>query len=285
MSKRHAPHHSADYEYPSLPEPSAWSRTVSNAGTFIVTTIMVGGIWWWTVGVTQPKPNESPTTAESQPAEIESPDRSTNGRSTNGDEQTEPVVQTPSANGAAPSITSTFDTTKFETVDFDASRTSWQDPFDASHWESDGWTFQPEAMQSRATQSATAMFRRDYRKITIECRIAPVGASGVFQIRLFAPQTDALMQAEFSREAIKISSTIKRKNTLIKQRRFSVPLVVGKPTTLRLTATGNRVLVFCNGKQVINCSQPVEQSGKPLQFSLHTEGGAFRISRLGLEGE
>ena len=93
------------------------------------------------------------------------------------------------------------------------------------------------------------------------------------------------MQAEFSREVVKISSIIKGKRTLIKQRRFSVPFVLEKPTKLRLTATGNRVLVICNGTRVVNCSQPAEQSGRPLQLSFRTEGGGFRISSLGLEGE
>jgi hypothetical protein len=275
MTTRHDTQDSADYE-----RPSAWSSGVSNVGTLIVTGVMVGGIWWWTVGATQSQPDGSPKTADSQPADVESQNRSTNVRSSNGDEKTEPVVQAPSANGETPA-----NPTQIDDLEFDASRTSWQDPFTASHWESDGWTFQPEAMQSRATKSATAKFRRDYRKITIACRCAPLGEAGVFQIRLFAPTTDALVQAEFSREMIKVYSTIRRKTIFIKQRRYPVPFVVGKPTTLWLTANGSRVLISCNGKRVINCRQPVELSGKPLQFSLHTDGGAFRISSLRLEGE
>jgi hypothetical protein len=102
---------------------------------------------------------------------------------------------------------------------------------------------------------------------------------------LFAPTTDALLRVEFSREMIKVSSTIRRKNILIKQRRYPVPFVEGKPTTLWLTATGSRVLISCKGKRVINCLLPVELSGKPLQFSLHADGGAFRISSLRLEGD
>ncbi|MBT4867707.1 MAG: hypothetical protein HON53_21615, partial [Planctomycetaceae bacterium] len=251
MTERHETRYSADDERLEVPKPSLGSRVVSNLGTIIVTAIMVGGIWWWTVGMTEPKPEEPPKTAETNPIQDDS-----HSHSANGDNQTEPVVQPASTNGHPPADDLTPETTSDDAPDFDAARTSWQDPFFASHWKADGWNFQPDAMQSDETKPASARFRRDYRKITVECLIAPTGESGVFQIRLFAPTTDALMQAEFSREAVRISSTIKGKRTLIKQRRFPVPFVVEKPTKLRFTATGNRVLVICNGARVLNCSQP-----------------------------
>jgi len=277
MTERHEIRNSADDERLDVPKPSLGSRVVSNLGTLIVTAIMVGGIWWWTVGMTEPKPEDSPQT---DPAQDDSP-----SHAANGDSKSEPVVQPPSTNGHAAADVRTPEITSDDATQFDAARTSWQDPFFPSHWKADGWNFRPAAMQSNGNKPASATFRRDYRKITVECLIAPLGKSGRFQIRLFAPTTDTLMQAEFSREVVKISSIIKGKRTLIKQRRFSVPFVLEKPTKLRLTATGNRVLVICNGTRVVNCSQPAEQSGRPLQLSFRTEGGGFRISSLGLEGE
>ena len=280
MTERHETSSSADDERLDVPKPSLVSRVVSNLGTIIVTAIMVGGIWWWTVGMTEPQPEQSVKTAVANPAQDDSPIHVADG-----DNKTEPVVRPSSTNGHTPVDALTLENTSDDVTEFDAARTSWQDPFFASHWKADGWNFEPEAMQSNEDKPASARFRRDYRKITVECLIAPTGEAGVFQIRLFAPTTDALMQAEFSRETVRISSTIKGKQTLVKQRRFRVPFVVGKPTKLRFTATGNRVLVICNGTRVLNCSQPAEQSGKPFQLSFRTEGGGFRISGLGLEGE
>lgn len=233
---------------------------------------MVAGIWWWMVGALQSSP--SVTTAPTRTTTANKPPHpaSTNG---NGGNKPSASADKSTDDGAEDN----------EDPDFDPLRTSWQNPFFKSHWQATGWQFTPQAMQSNNSQSPVATFRRQYRKLTVECRLAPIGKPGEFHVALFAPETETLMRAEFSGKQVKLTATIKRTVSTIKRRKFPVDFSPDKTTTLRLTATGNRVRIICDGKVVLNSSQPAEQSGKSLELSLRSIAGAFRISDLHLEGE
>ena len=140
-------------------------------------------------------------------------------------------------------------------------------------------------MLSSGAVTTTATFRRRYRKLSVECVIVPIEKPGAFEISLFAPETNALMTARFTSEGVVVSAEIGDQQRVVKRRNSNLPFAADKPLHIRLSATGNRVLIVCNGRIVLSCNQPAEQSGKPLNLSFRSRGCQFRISRLRLEGE
>lgn len=276
----------------SPPRPRFGSRRLAGAVAALVVVLIVSGIWWWsqrgrfslppalsrdgeaaatdgqqTTDEQADLATGPPDNGHSRPRAAPSQATAANGNAARGEQTVKPSA----TGGGEPRI--------------DLSQTSWENPFTDDHWESKGWTFDDVSMQSNVDDFASASFRRKYRKLTIDCRVEALGDPGTFQIVLFAPETDALLKAEFTPKLVRVISDIRNRRKVIKRRDMKVPFTAAEPVHLRLTATGNRVLIFSNNRVVFSLNQPAEQSGKHCRLSLRCTGGRFRVSRLHLEGE
>ena len=169
------------------------------------------------------------------------------------------------------------------TIDF--TPTSWENPFTAAHWRSQGWRFDGKSMWPSARETASATFRRNYKKLTLQCRIEPLDKPGSFQIALVGPKPNTLLKVVFSPGAVVVISEIDGRKREIRRRKIELAMAPGKPGQLRLTATGNRIIVVWNRRIILSCNQPAQQSGRQLELRLVSRGGGWRISQLRLEGE
>ena len=164
-------------------KPSTAARWFLNTLVVVVTATIIGGIWWriddglrFLNG--QPKRSQQQVAADS-PNGTPDEDRSAgNGNSHTHDEENH----------------TDFKTSNKTYIDF--TQTSWQNPFSVAHWESNGWTIQADSMLSSGAETTMATFRRRYRKLSVDCRVAPVGKPDAFEISLFAPETNALIDRQ-----------------------------------------------------------------------------------------
>jgi len=171
-------------------------------------------------------------------------------------------------------------------ADVDLSETSWQDPFEQTYWKSQGWKFNGKSMHCPAHQSAQATFRRSYRKLMLEMQLEPLTEPVTFKVQLDAPTSKVATTITINDEGVIVSvESPKRQPREIKRKNLELDIAPEKPGQLRIAATGNRLLIVWNGRRILTCTQPAEQSGRDLQATLVSESTGFRISNLRIEGE
>lgn len=168
---------------------------------------------------------------------------------------------------------------------FDPDQTSWELPFDAECWEANGWEFSSTGMRS-TTPGSSALFRRGYRRLMLECRLTPLdGTHGPLQLRLITstPKSALLVHVDGSRLALLDEQT--KPPRLIKAAKLDPPCTRENPGRLRLAATGNRVVLAWNGRIALSCDQPAAQSGHSAQFEFLVAKAPFEVTALRVEGE
>jgi hypothetical protein len=170
-------------------------------------------------------------------------------------------------------------------IEFDATQTSWQDPFDAVCWDADGWSFDGRGMRSAPQRDARATFRRLYRKIRLELTLETGQLPHDFEIELAEPNSGTILAAQFDTGGIVVVSGKSAETTELVRRDVELRPTAGQPLRLGLAATGNRVQIVWNGGRILTFTQPAAQSGAELQLSLISHTGALHISSLRLEGE
>jgi hypothetical protein len=180
----------------------------------------------------------------------------------------DPIPSTPSASTA-------------ESIDLTA--TSWQRPFRPELWTAIGWTFDGSSMQSVASETAQATFRRAYRKLMLEFRIEPLAKPGLFVVRLVSSGTDAVTAVGI--DAAHRRDGANQNDETVRERFCDLEWEPGRPAHFLLAATGNRISIGWNGHRLLNCPQPAEQSGQPFYWSFVSDRSAFRITDLRIEGE
>ena len=171
--------------------------------------------------------------------------------------------------------------------EIDWSCTSWQDPFRKAFWNSRGWTFDKDSMQSGVNAEFSAQFKRGYRKLTLSFEIEPLGgrSPSSFVVRLDAPKQESTVTIELKSDRVVVSEVRDKKRRIIRQKKMTVELRKGKPLRLAVAATGNRLILILNGRRFLVCNQPAHQSGRDLHFSLVTRKSKFRVRKLRIEGE
>ena len=164
----------------------------------------------------------------------------------------------------------------------DMSPTSWQEPFESGYWQAEGWSFDGDAMLCDDDARAEATFRRAYHRAMLEFRVQPIGAGGAFEIQLQDPQSDSVTAIEFGYPT---DGQRAQDRQIIAWREIDPGLVAGTESHVRVNATGNRIVVFLDGRRVLNCDQPSRQSGHPLYLSFVARSFALGIRELRIEGE
>jgi hypothetical protein len=163
--------------------------------------------------------------------------------------------------------------------------TSWQNPFDAKLWTTSGWQFETDSMSCPTGKRCVATFHRKYRKLMFEAEVTPTGKQGTLEIEFFAPRTNAIVSTVLTPKRLTVSAKTRRQQGEIRRRDGDYSIDAEKPGRLRITATGNRLLVFWNNRRVLSCNQPSQQSGQPLTITLVAPSAGWRISKMRLEGE
>jgi len=171
----------------------------------------------------------------------------------------------------------------------DVTAFSWQDPFDERFWNSSGWAFYAKGMQTHPAELGIAVFGRPYRKLMFEFRIEPVEAMQAFQIQLISPSTGATTGIVFEEQTIAVIANSASQQSLIARapiqfKRRNPKLHTGH---LHVAATGNRIIIAWNGRRVLTCEQPAEQSGRNIYVGLVSSSNSKRIklTDMRIEGE
>ena len=164
----------------------------------------------------------------------------------------------------------------------DLSPTSWENPFQQDLWQSAGWLFESESMQSARKSDSSASFRRPYRKVMIDTFVW-FADNGQLEFQLFAPDNDTLTIVSFSKNKVIVEVEEAGRRRRIESKEIS--LTIEAPNHLRLRATGNRLNVFCNDQRVLSCNQPAQQSGREFHPGIVARNGQFRLFDLRIEGE
>ena len=191
------------------------------------------------------------------------------------------------------------------------SATRWDDPFHQDAWLSDGWDFAPDAMQTLGMIDASAIFRRAFRRVVVECALQPAIPSDStteqpekiasddaadrrrFELRLvtYHPDVKTGEQVEYQtiigleQTGFQVSADGPRGLRPIEDREIPLEWTSENAGVLRMAATGNRIVIVWNGRRVLACNQPVAQSGQLCFVAFRAATPNWRIERLRIEGE
>lgn len=162
---------------------------------------------------------------------------------------------------------------------------SWENPFEAKHWQSTGWRFSLAGMETDGTDHTAATFERAYQKVMLECDILASGApASTWELHL-ASENGATTKIVVQTDRVKVLKTEHGVSQPEVEKLLNTRLTSGAPHQFRIVATGNRIVVSWDGRRLLATEQPASQSGHELVWSIHTAGGEFRIPRLRVEGD
>ena len=172
---------------------------------------------------------------------------------------------------------------------YDPEQTSWESPFDVTCWMATGWEFNGDAMLSGA-EPASAMFRRPYRRMMLDCRMEPLpGAAPAeidpFEVRLALPGAAGALRVTVHSRSLVVTDDTQGEPLQIREVPLAPAVAASEPAHLRVAATGNRVVVSWNGRIALTCNQPAAHSGHEFTFAFVTGATGYRVTALRIEGE
>ncbi|MES2791818.1 MAG: hypothetical protein V4719_19515 [Planctomycetota bacterium] len=168
----------------------------------------------------------------------------------------------------------------------DMSSSSWENPFSPELWESSGWTFGPQSMQTVGAEAASAVFRRPYHKLMFECDVQAAELPGsMWELRLATHNDHAVMSLILRDGRLSIVATENGLTRVVVEKTLAAPLSATTVRQIRVVATGNRVVVSWDRKRFLTAEQLAAQSGREITWSLQTSGAKYEIPRLRVEGE
>ena len=201
------------------------------------------------------------------------------------DSESEAEKATGSQFALAASESTEFDE-RDEPIKADPLQTSWQNPFSRTLWKTHNWTFDGQAMTSAPGNNVKAKFFRTYQKLMLGIELEPVGDGSMLHVQLTAPESRSTAVVSVGRGVVRVSAeSPKRTSIVLKQKRLDLNIAPGQSGRLRLGATGNRLQIAWNGRRVLICDQPGEQSGQDLEITLISDGPGVRVTDLRIEGE
>jgi hypothetical protein len=166
------------------------------------------------------------------------------------------------------------------------SQTSWQDPFAAKYWQSRGWGFDADSMQSGQLESSEATFCRRYRKLMLEFRLELPEEAAALHIRLLAEETRTRATVTIDQDSVVVATDgPDSERHIIKQKQLEGEPSSRRDGTLRLAATGNRLQILWGGRRLLTCNQPQGQSGRVLKITLVANRPGVRLADMRIEGE
>lgn len=163
---------------------------------------------------------------------------------------------------------------------------SWENPFDEALWQSSGWQFSSQGMQTVGTGASSATFGRPYQKLMLECDILTgEPGAGSWELRLATPNSSALMSFNLHDDRISVTTEEHDLRKAVLEKALAKRLSRDVPRQFRIVATGNRIVVSWDGRRLLTTEQLASQSGRDVTWSIHTNGAAFQIPRLRVEGD
>lgn len=185
----------------------------------------------------------------------------------------------------APALPETVSEKKTTKLPKGPADSSYENPFTEDLWESTGWKFAPRGMETVGSASSSATFARSYQKIMLECDILGVGnGEAHWELRL-ATQNGASMSIIIHPDRISVHSKENDVSKLVVEKPVTSQLLRGVPRQFRIVATGNRIVVSWDRRRLLTTEQIAAQSGHDIILSIHTEGAAFHIPRMRIEGD
>lgn len=163
---------------------------------------------------------------------------------------------------------------------------SWENPFAPELWQSSGWQFSSQGMQTIGTGGSSAVFARPYQKLMMECDIRAGGlGGGSWELRLATPDSSSVMRFIVRDDRITVQTSEHDLQHVVLQKPLTNRLSRDVPRQFRIVATGNRIVVSWDGRRLLTTEQVASQSGRDVFWSIHTKGAAFQILRLRVEGD
>ncbi len=167
-------------------------------------------------------------------------------------------------------------------------QTSWQDAFDLDLWDAPKCRLDGSGLRVPAGQVAT--FIRCYRSVMSEFQIespAPSGSSdlpdgGCFEVRLIPTKGDELLVVRVTPSQFLLMLQSDQQLRVLRKVRRPEAASEG---TIRLNATGNRVMLAWDDRLMINAPQPSDVSGKPLLIQVAACDQPINVVSMRLEGE
>ncbi len=163
-------------------------------------------------------------------------------------------------------------------------RESWLKPFRPDLWQAKDWLFEEDSLLSNLS-AHPAVFRQPYARCSIGFRLA----STMLDAHAVAANFD--LQAVDGRERVRIELTqhvlelreVDSSGELVLQR---MELSDVKPSSyLRITFTGDRLLVAIDEQLAANVGWPHALLGREVLFKVSSPAGPIALSELRLDGE
>lgn len=166
-------------------------------------------------------------------------------------------------------------------------RSSWQDPFVDSFWQTDGWDFRTEQMLAEESP-ARATLLRPWSRLMIEAQCDALqadsfpAAGAALQLGFRQSHGKAQVRVEIWRDHIELQQLVDAGHwQTLKSSRFDAEVSGGR---LRVNLTGNRILVAWNDRLVLNADRPSAIS-RPVFVEFQSTGCPVVVSEMRVEGE
>lgn len=172
----------------------------------------------------------------------------------------------------------------FSTLPINQRRESWLKPFRPDLWHAKDWSFEEDSLLSNLS-THRAVFRQPYVRCSIGLRVA----SAMLDAQAVAANFE--LQAVDGTDRVRIELTphvlevreVDSSGELVVRR---LDLSEVKPTTyLRITLTGDRLLVAVDEQLAANVAWPHALIGREVLFRVSSPAGPIALSEMRLDGE
>ena len=171
-------------------------------------------------------------------------------------------------------------------------RISWQNPFDPNLWEAADWNFSEDGLRSPAVGNAIASFRQPYERGTFYFLAQPVGSTepnatevdsqtALFEVRCLDIKSGVELRTTVLRDRITLTEEVGGEARLLRESPVQEAITAGY---LRVSLTGQRILIAWNNQFLINAPQPPRETGHML-LQLVTQNRAVLFRDMRIDGE
>ena len=171
-------------------------------------------------------------------------------------------------------------------------QTSWQNPFEPTLWEAADWSVSADGLRSPDIGQSIASFRQPYERATFLFQAettVPLGLSStsfdpqevLFEVRCLDIKSGAVLRTSVKRDRITLTEAINGETRL---QRESPLLESTHAGYLRMSFTGQRILIAWNDQFLINAPQSSREAGGML-LQLVTQNRSVLFRDMRIEGE
>jgi|GEM_PF-4901481 len=165
--------------------------------------------------------------------------------------------------------------------------TSFEDPFYHGYWDANDWSFGGKFMSCDASSTSTATFRRALKAPSLDFVLTPGTTSGFLDILLKSKSNGTTTTIRLSGVGVLVAAKRRgTRNQEIARRPANLYKKSGEKCQVKITSiNGKRIIVYWNGKRLLSCKQPPEQSGQSLTIEFIASRARYNISKLRIEGQ